>query len=80
MANTLGEEDFISLVMLAKQDEGFKQQLLQLLRVSEPERYLYLNELRQNSVANNAPQEFLRLLNYLSDDQIARQLIKVLHD
>jgi hypothetical protein len=48
-------DEFVSLVLAAKEDAAFRQRLLNILRISEPERRLLVAQLVSESQANDAP-------------------------
>ncbi len=71
-------DEFVSLVLAAKEDAAFRQRLLNILRISEPERRLLVAQLVSESQANDAPPAFVDAPSSLGDDKIARTVIDIL--
>ena len=78
MIKVYENEEFLSLILAAEDDNKFRNRILDILRVAEPERNILLKDLIAQSKLHGAPQGFLDALKLLLDDRVARQVIEIL--
>ena len=71
-------EDFITLIRVAREDSEIRQQLLQILRLDAFHRQSLLNSWIEDLRMKNAPKELIRSLLCLVDDDIAEKAAELI--
>jgi len=74
------DETFVSLIQLAREDSEMGQTLQGLLGLDDFNRKSLLGSWIEEARLRGAPEEFVRALGYLRDDDIARQARELLAD
>jgi len=72
------DETFVSLIQLAREDSEIGQRLLGLLGLDDFNRKSFLGSWIEEARLRGAPEEFVRALGYLRDDEIAHQTRELL--
>ena len=71
---TVGDDDaFALLIMAAKDDKGFRDQITAILSLASFHRRSLLNTLLQTLRMKQAPEELIRSVGYLLDDEVAER-------
>lgn len=71
-------EDFVALIQSAKDDDTIKAKILGIARLDAFNRESLLNTCIQTLSLKGAPEELIRAIAQLKDDDIARRVLEVL--
>ncbi|MDK1023345.1 MAG: hypothetical protein QGD92_03835 [Gammaproteobacteria bacterium] len=71
-------EPFLSLMVVASEDEAMQQHLLAILRQNSFNRHSLLNTWIAELILQSAPESFTRALGFLLDDEVAERALAVL--
>lgn len=75
---TEGDENFIRLMQLAREDENIRERLLSILAMQGQQRQTALNAILAAVKQNGAPQEFVDAVVVLRDEEVAARALVVL--
>ncbi|MFT5211810.1 MAG: hypothetical protein ACI9CE_003551 [Flavobacterium sp.] len=73
-----GDENFIRLMQLAREDENIRERLLSILAMQGQQRQTALNAILAAVKQNGAPQEFVDAVVVLRDEEVAARALVVL--
>ncbi len=68
------DENFIRLIQLMNEDEGFRTMLLKIIDLDQFNRSSMLNTIIHQQKIKGANEEHLQLLKYLTDEQICKKI------
>jgi hypothetical protein len=79
MSKSIADNDqFVYLLLAAKEDENMRARLLEVLRKDDINRIAEIESWAQASESKNAPQAFVQALRYLKNTEVAFKAIEVL--
>lgn len=68
------DENFIRLIQLMNQDEGFRAMLLKVIDLDQFNRSSMLNTIIHQQKIKGTSEEHLQLLRYLTDEQVCKKI------
>ena len=71
-------ETFITLIRLAREDGGFRKQLLSILSLDPFNRQSALNTITDNMRMQKAPQDLVQALESLASDPVAERALELI--